>query len=131
VVLELAVVEGVDESPKTRDKDGKVNVLECPFPDVDVEGPSSLTVSSLFFSFSLSLSLSGFLRKGRASDGNRRNVDVDVDVVVAVGGVGTGVVDEVEVKTGVRFLPKGGSLSAIDSFADVYVESKEYGIEVW
>jgi hypothetical protein len=96
----------VDESPKTRDKDGKVNVLECPFPDVDVEGPSSLMVSSLFFSFSLSLSLSGFLRNGRASDGNRLNVDVDV--VVAEGGVGTGVVDEVEVKTGVRFLPKGG-----------------------
>jgi hypothetical protein len=108
VELELAVVEGVDESPKTRDKDGKVNVLECPFPDVDVEGPSSLIVSSLFFSFSLSLSLSGFLRNGRASDGNRLNVDVDVDVVVAEGGVGTGVVDEVEVKTGVRFLPKGG-----------------------
>lgn len=108
MVLELAVVEGVDESPKTRDKDGKVNVLECPFPDVDVdvEGPSSFIVSSLFFSLSLSLSLSGFLRKGRASDGNRRNVDVDV--VVAEGGVGTGVVDEVVVKTGVRFLPKGG-----------------------
>jgi hypothetical protein len=108
VVLELAVVEGVDESPNTRDKDGKVNVLECPFPDVDVEleGPSSLIVSSLFFSFSLSLSLSGFLRKGRASDGNRLNVDVDVDVVVVEGGVGAG--DEVVAKTGVRFLPKGG-----------------------
>lgn len=105
MVLELAVVEGVDESPKTRDKDGKVNVLECPFPDVDVEA-ASLIVSSLFFSFSLSLSLSGFLRNGRASDGSRLNVDVDV--VVAEGGVGTGVVDEVEVKTGVRFLPKGG-----------------------
>jgi hypothetical protein len=123
------VVEGVDESPKTRDKDGKVNVLECPFTDVDVEGPSSLIVSSLFFSFSLSLSLSGFLRNGRASDGNRLNVDVDVDAVVVEGGVGAG--DEVVAKTGVRFLPKGGSLSAIDSFADVYVESKEYGIEVW
>jgi hypothetical protein len=104
------VVEGVEVSPKTRDKDGKVNVLECPFPDV--EGPSSLIVSSLFFSFSfsLSLSLSGFLRKGRASDGNRRNVDVDVDVdaVVVEGGVGAGAGDEVEVATGVRFLPKGG-----------------------
>jgi hypothetical protein len=98
----------VDVSPKTRDKDGKVNVLECPFPDV--EGPSSLIVSSLFFSFSfsLSLSLSGFLRKGRASDGNRRNVDVDVDAVVVEGGVGAGAGDEVEVTTGVRFLPKGG-----------------------
>ena len=96
----------MDESPRTRDKDGKVNVLECPFPDVDVEGPSSLIVSSLFFSFSLSLSLSGFLRNGRASDGNRLNVDVDVDVVVAEGGVGAG--DEVVAKTGVRFLPKGG-----------------------
>jgi hypothetical protein len=29
------------------------------------------------------------------------------------------------------FYLKEGSLSAIDSFADVYVESKEYGIEVW
>jgi hypothetical protein len=96
----------VDESPNTRAKDGKVNVLECPFPDVDVEGPSSLIVSCWFFSFSLSLSLSGFLRNGRASDGNRLNVDVD-DVE---GGVGTGVGagDEVVVKTGVRFLPKGG-----------------------
>jgi len=94
----------VDESPRTRDKDGKVNVLECPFPDVDVEGPSSLIVSSLFFSFSFSLSLSGFLRKGRASDGNRRNVDVDV----VEGGVGIGAGDAVEVKTGARFLPKGG-----------------------
>ena len=94
----------MDESPRTRDKDGKVNVLECPFPDVDVEGPSSLIVSSLFFSFSLSLSLSGFLRNGRASDGNRRKVDVDV----VEGGVGIGAGDEVEVKTGVRFLPKGG-----------------------
>lgn len=104
MVLELAVVEGVDESPRTRDRDGKVNVLECPFPDV--EGPSSLIVSSLFFSFSfsLSLSLSGFLRNGRASDGSR--LKEDVDVVVVVGGVGAE--DEVEVKTGVRFLPKGG-----------------------
>ena len=93
----------MDESPRTRDKDGKVNVLECPFPDVDVEGPSSLIVSSLFFSFSFSLSLSGFLRKGRASDGNRRNVDVDV----VEGGVGIGAGDAVEVKTGARFLPKG------------------------
>jgi hypothetical protein len=103
VVLEDADVD-VDESPKTRDKDGNVNVLECPFPLL--LGPSSLIVSSLFFSFSLSLS--GFLRNGRASDGNLRKVDVDVDVDVEVvdmeEGVGTG--DEVE--TGVRFLPKGG-----------------------
>ena len=55
MVLELEVVEGVDESPKTRDKDGKVNVLECPFPDVDVEGPSSLIVSSLFLPLPLLL----------------------------------------------------------------------------
>jgi len=96
----------VDESPRTRDRDGKVNVLECPFPDG--EGPSSLIVSSLFFSFSfsfsLSLSLSGFLRNGRASDGSLRKEDVDV--VVVVGGIGAE--DGVVVKTGVRFLPKGG-----------------------
>ena len=100
-----------DESPKTRDKVGKVNVLECPFP---AGGPSSLIVSSfLSFSLSLSLSLSGFRRNGRASDGNLRNPDVDVeDDDIEGPGLGTGTGDEVEVETGARFLPKGGSLSA-------------------
>jgi hypothetical protein len=111
-VLEEA--EDEDESPRTRERDGKVNVLECPFPLDEADGPSSLIVSSFALSLSLSLSLSGFLRKGRASDGNLRNVEVDVDVdaddVVVEGGVGTG--DEV-VETGVRTLPKGGSLSAM------------------
>jgi len=96
-----------DESPKTRDKVGKVNVLECPFP---AGGPSSLIVSSFL---SLSLSLSGFLRNGRASDGNLRNPDVDVeDDAVEGPGMGAGTGHEVEVETGARFLPKGGSLSA-------------------
>lgn len=109
VPVPVVLVDDDDESPKTRDKDkdGKVNVLECPL----VEGPSSFIVSS--FAFSFSLSLSGFLRKGRASDGSLRKVDVDVDVVVVVddveGGMEVGTGDEVV--TGVRFLPKGGSLS--------------------
>jgi hypothetical protein len=99
-----------EDSPRTRDNDGNVRVLECDGDDVDDDGPfpvvgSSSLIRSFSFSFPFSFSFSVFLLNGRASDGIRLKADVDVDNGTVFNVVRGGV--EVGGKGEDRFLPKG------------------------